>query len=951
VDLRDQLQSAFGDTYLLQRELTGGGMARVYLAQERGLSRTVVIKVLSSEVAAEVSAERFTREVKVAARLQHTNILPLLTAGTADGLPYYTMPYVEGESLLSRIRAGPLPVTDVASIIRDVARALGYAHTNGVIHRDIKPANVLISGDAAIVTDFGIAKAIAKALDGDTPSGDFATLTQLGTAIGTPAYMAPEQAAGDPASDQRADIYSLGAMAYELLTGRLPFSGTTPQQLLAAKMSGTPRTLTDLRPDTPPSLATLVMHCLERDPNDRPQSAAEVLAALGTGSGEVLRTVRGKSSRRRVTVVAALVVAAAGVTFVASRALGVGPFGSPLSSGAVTENGRVLVATFEGGSDSSLTSTVTELFRLAFAQSRSIRTVDPSTLGPALQRMNRPPNSAIDGATARELAVREGMTAVVEGRILGAPGSHVLTAKLIAADNGDVLASADETVRSEQDMIPAVGRLSAALRGELGESMKAVRATPPLERVSTTSLEALRKYTAALAADRLQDEGTSTALLREAVALDSNFAMAYRKLGNNLFWTRQRAQALEYLEKGYALRDRLTDIERNLMLGTYYSKVTADFTRAKAAFEAVLAVDPDNRIALDNVAYLAIQKTDYRRAEEIYQYIVKRWPTALAMTNLASTQDLMRKFAEADATYRAAIAISRPGGNLAPLNMGLFHFGTNRVYDSAEVYLRRAAAWPEIDNTKRVNSILGLAGVVHTGGRISEASALLRDAAAIEHGRGNAGGALLIELDNARMTLASSGNRRAALDQVNSIHRRVVQLPGDAWPIERLATMYVLLGQPKVAREIVAAHARIADASSALDLTRDSNLAAIIAGAEGRTDDAIAMLRRRIPEPRCTGCTNALMGFLFDKSGKPDSAIAAFTRHIDSHWELRLQTDTWYLAPVYKRLAELHEAKGNGSEAAAYFTKFADLWKRADPALQPAVQEARRRAEVLRSRS
>ena len=316
--------------------------------------------------------------------------------------------------------------------------------------------------------------------------------------------------------------------------------------------------------------------------------------------------------------------------------------------------------------------------------------------------MSRAPNSRIDGATAHELAVREGLTAVVEGQILGAPGSYVLTAKLIAADNGEVLASVDEAAKTEQDMIPAVGRLSSALRAELGESMKLVRATPSLERVSTTSLEALRKYTAALGADRMQDEGTSTALLREAVALDSNFAMAYRKLGNNLFWTRQRAQALEYLQRGYELRDRLTDTERNLMLGTYYSKVHMDFTRAKAAFEAVLAVDPDNRIALDNTAYIATQKHDFRRAEEIYEYIVKRWPTALAMTNLATTQDQLRKFGKADTTYRAAIALSKPGGNLAPLNMGLFHFAVNRQYDSAEVYLRR---WPGIDHTRRVNSV------------------------------------------------------------------------------------------------------------------------------------------------------------------------------------------------------------------------------------------------------
>ena len=923
-------------------------MARVYLAQESRLGRTVVIKVLSSEVAAEVSGERFTREVKVAARLQHPNIVPLLTAGTADGLPYYTMPYVEGESLLSRLRSGPLPVADAANIMRDVTRALAYAHSRGVIHRDIKPANVLLSGDAAVVTDFGIAKAIVNALEDDAPASDVAPLTQLGMAIGTPAYMAPEQAAADPASDQRADIYSLGVMTYELLTGQKPFSGPTPQQLLVAKMTGSAVPVIDLRPDTPPSLASLVMRCIERDANDRPQSAADVLAALGGASANAAAVVPVRRSRHKLSLVAALVVAAAAVTFVASRALGIGPFGSPLSSGAVAENGRVLVANFEGGRDTSLTTTVTELFRLALAQSRSIRTVDPSTLGPALQRMNRATDIPINGATARELAVREGIGAVVEGRILGSPGSYVLIAKLVAAGDGEVLATVDQPARSEHDIIPAVGRLTAALRAELGESMRTVRATPSLERVTTTSLEALRKYTAALAANEREDEPTSNALLREAIALDSNFAMAYRKLGNNLYWTRERAQSLQYLKKGYALRDRLTDIERNLMLGTYYFRVMSDLTRGNAAFQAVLAVDPDNRIALENVAHIAQWNGDYRRAEEIHKYMVQRWRTALTLTNLASSQDALGKFSEADATYREAIALSRPGSNVAVLNMGRYHFAARHMYDSAEVYLRRAAAWPGIDGAKRVNSILSLSEVVHAEGRISEAAALLRDAAAIEYGRGNAGGAVFFELRNARITLVSSGDRRAAHDQVRSIHRRVLRLPADEWPIQLLATMYVLLGEPKTARDVVAAHARGADPSMAIDLRRDSNLAAFIADAEGRTDDAIAILRRRNSNPDCLGCNSAWMGLMFDKRGNADSTMAAFTRYLDSYRDWRLSLDTWHLATAYRRLGELHEAKGNRTQAATYFTKFAELWKQGDPELQPAVQEARRRAEVLR---
>ena len=226
-DLRAQLQAALGAAYAIERELGGGGMSRVFLATETGLTRSVVVKILTPELAAEVSAERFAREVKLAARLQQANIVPLLNAGNANGLPWYSMPFVRGESLRAKLSSGtPVPVTDAVHILRDVARALAFAHGEGVAHRDIKPENILISGGAAVVTDFGIAKALttARTQDGAAASP---TITQMGASIGTPAYMAPEQVAGDPNVDHRADIYSWGVVAWELLGGKHPFAGKT----------------------------------------------------------------------------------------------------------------------------------------------------------------------------------------------------------------------------------------------------------------------------------------------------------------------------------------------------------------------------------------------------------------------------------------------------------------------------------------------------------------------------------------------------------------------------------------------------------------------------------------------------------------------------------------------------------------------------------------------------
>ncbi|MFL5487013.1 MAG: protein kinase domain-containing protein, partial [Gemmatimonadaceae bacterium] len=247
-------------------------------AREVHLGRDIVVKVLPPELGAGINIDRFRREIQVAARLQQPHIVPLLFAGSKDGLLYYAMPRVEGETLRARLqRSGELPVSDTIRILRDVADALEYAHNQGVVHRDIKPENILLSGYHALVTDFGIAKALTAAV------GD-ASVTSHGIAIGTPAYMAPEQASGDPTTDQRADIYALGVVGYELLAGMTPFFGPSPQQILTAHIMAVPAPISRYRPNVPPPLAALIMRCLEKKKADRFQTAKELREQLEAAS-------------------------------------------------------------------------------------------------------------------------------------------------------------------------------------------------------------------------------------------------------------------------------------------------------------------------------------------------------------------------------------------------------------------------------------------------------------------------------------------------------------------------------------------------------------------------------------------------------------------------------------------------------------------------------------------
>ncbi len=513
MDLDTQLQASLGDNYALERELGGGGMARVFVATDVGLGRKVVVKVLPPETSSVMLSERFRREISLAAQLRHPHIVPLFAAGDAGGLLYYTMPFVEGESLRGRLlRKEAIPISEGLRLIHEIADALSYAHSQGVVHRDIKPENILVENGHALVVDFGVAKALASAVGGSEPS---VGITTAGIAMGTPMYMAPEQAAADPAIDHRADLYALGVVAYEILAGAPPFRGS-PHQMIVAHMVDKPAPLHSLRPDIPAPLAQLVMQLLAKKPEDRPQSAADVLAVLN-GIGRARRVPRsvGAAAMILALVVAgyggfALVQGARAKTIVAvpaSQFVAVLPFNNT-SGGAENEH-------FSNGLTDELISALGQVEGLKVASRTSVFALKNKGLG------------------ARAIADSLGVTSMIEGSARRDGKRLKITAQLVGAADGAVLWS--ETFdRQMVDVFSVQEEIAKSIVGALNIHLTPT-ARSRLASRQTTDIEVYDLYLKGrnhLGKRTKKDLELAVEYFQNAVQRDPRFAPAYADMAS-----------------------------------------------------------------------------------------------------------------------------------------------------------------------------------------------------------------------------------------------------------------------------------------------------------------------------------------------------------------------------------------------------------------------------------
>lgn len=576
--LTESLQQSLGGGFRVTREIGGGGMSRVFVIEDIALGRENIAKVLHPDMPAGTNVERFRREIHVAATLSHPHIVPLLSAGETNGLPYFTMPFVKGESLRARLsREGELPVADSVHVLRDVALALAHAHSRGVVHRDIKPENILLTGGSAVVTDFGV----AKALDQAAPA---AGMTSAGFAIGTPAYMAPEQAAADPHVDHRADIYAFGIVAYELLTGEPPFRGPA-QQVLVAQATQEAEALHRRRRGVPVVLESLVMRCLAKRPADRPQSAAELVTVLDTVASASGERAPYETRRRwgRLWLALPVVGLFAAGAWLIDR--GRGPAAPPAKSIAVLPfvnlGGGQSDEYFSDGITDELTSALARIEGLGVASRTSAfsfkgkSNVDTRAVGRALNV-----GSVLEGTVRRS-----GDRLKVSAQLSNTSDGFILWSETYERRGADVFDVQEDIARS----------IAGALRIQLsaGDSLFTGTRDPEAHDLYLRGRFAWNRRSAA-------ELKNAIAYFEEAIAKDPGFARAYSGLAESYVilpifdgrtsgfagWQRAKAAALKALQ----LDPTLVEAQSALAYG--YGMHEGNAVAADEAFRRAIRMNP-----------------------------------------------------------------------------------------------------------------------------------------------------------------------------------------------------------------------------------------------------------------------------------------------------------------------------------------------------------------------
>jgi serine/threonine-protein kinase len=657
-DSVERLREGLAGKYRIDRELGRGGMATVYLAIDEQRDRSVALKVLHPDLAATLGSERFQREVKLASKLQHPHILSVYDSGDAGGQLWYTMPFVQGESLRDRMsREGQLPIRDAMRIARESALALDYAHRNGVVHRDIKPENILLSDGQAIVADFGIARAVA----------DEHGLTQTGMAVGTPGYMSPEQATGERTIDARTDIYALGCVLYEMIAGEQPITGPNAQAIIARKMTETPRALMTVRTTVPAALSQLVDSMVARSAADRPESAKAVATTLedisasgATGATGAVVAARPAVGSRALWIGIAAVLVLGGGAFAWKRMRAVPDGGYRIAVLPFENEGSADEDYFAEGMTDEVRSRLSAVPGLQVTARTSTRqykktTKDPRDIG-------------------RELAVDYLLTGTVRWSKGSGPDRVRVTPELVQVSNRSTKWSAPfDTVMSD------VFAVQSAIASRVAQNLDVALAAPTQQRLASRPTQNLDAYDEFLKGEQITASigtGDSRVLnagiphYERAVQLDSNFLQAWAQLSRALSYINNAGPTVETVEQNRVATERAMMLgpnraEAHLAMAQYLRDVKLDYEGARTHYDAGLKIDPNNTDLMLGEAGVDAILGRFDDAYARAQQAAKLDPRSVAtMRRVPMLLHDMRRFPEELAAWDRALA-------LAPENLSM----------------------------------------------------------------------------------------------------------------------------------------------------------------------------------------------------------------------------------------------------------------------------------------
>ncbi len=590
---------------------------------------------------------------------------------------------------------------------------------------------------------------------------------------------------------------------------------------------------------------------------------------------------------------------------------------------------------------------MTEALRVDLSQSPVIRLMDASAVRQALQRMNRGPGTAVDVAVAREIAVREGGAAVVAGDVGILGTSYVVSARLLASADGTELLALRETAESDAALVNAVDRLSARLRERIGESLRTIRGSEPLQRVTTASLEALRLYSRAEQADDAGDPAQAMRLLEEAVAYDTGFAMAHRKLAVLLTNTlAQQSRVNAAATRAYRHRDRLPPLERYLTTAYYYDQVEPDPDRTIDAYRNALEIDPDDATALNNLSIQLDERREWVEAEALLRRAMASAPIYQNYVNLLNIQVKQGKWAAADSTM-VAFETQFPGHPATAMVRILMHIA-KRDFEASE---RETLALAETARgTAELQRFTGvwLMMLQLVRGKLAAAERYAAEAQAESEADGDLAYALAYALGRAVDDALFRGAPDAAVRGADEALARypLEQMDPVDRPYRRIARVYAMAGRADRARQLRGQWEHALDESQRPAEER-FRWEGMIAMAEGRYRDAIAAYRAYHGEAGCNVCGLHELGRAYDSAGEADSALAVYERAVTLPDPQSLRYEAWSLGSTYKRLGELYEACADREKALEYYDKFVELWNDADPELQPLVEDVRGRIARL----